>query len=289
MISNQKITTIAKIPKYDFGGKGDVIHFAHANGYPPESYKQLIKPLTQEYNVIGMVQRPLWKNSDYNLIKNWQQLADDMIRFFDERSMSGVVGLGHSLGAVVSVLAADKRPDLFKQLILIEPVLFPKLITTINHIMPMAICKKYVPVAKVALRRRDHWSSEQEIFDSYRKKKIFSLMSDVSIWDWIKAGIIPDPKGGVTLRFTKEWEAHMYATVSYSLDAIDRLKIPFYIMRGERTNVISDTTWRKLHSKYSDNQLIEYKDTTHLLPLELPEKVAADIMTIIKSKKENEV
>lgn len=273
------------IPFHDFGGEGELIHFAHANGYSPESYNQLLHPLTNDYQVIGMLQRPLWQNTDYTLIKNWHQLADDMIQFFDEQKIMGVIGLGHSLGGVVSVLAANKRPDLFSKLVLIEPVIFPKLMTTINHLMPMALRKKYVPVAKVALKRRDHWSSEQELFDSYRKKKIFALMSDSSIWDWIKAGTMPDDRGGVTLRFTKQWEAHMYATVTNVLDGLDKLKIPFYILKGENTNVISDKMWTKLNSKYPTERLIEYKKATHLLPLELPEEIAIDILSIIRSNR----
>ena len=272
----------SEIPFHNFGGDGETIHFAHANGYPPESYRQLLSPLTNDYKVIGMLQRPLWDNSDYNEIKNWHQLADDMIQFLDEQSLKGIVGVGHSLGAIVSVLAASKRPDLFKKLILIEPVIFPKLMTAVNHFMPMSLRKKYVPVAKVALKRKDHWSTEQEIFDSYRKKKIFALLSDASIWDWIKAGIVPHKEGGVTLRFTKQWEAHIYATVTNVLDALDKLTVPFYIMRGAKTNVISDKMWIKLNRKYPTERLIEYKIATHLLPLELQERVANDILRIIK-------
>jgi pimeloyl-ACP methyl ester carboxylesterase len=271
------------IPYHSFGGEGEVVHFAHANGYPPEAYKQLLDPVTQEYQVIGMMQRPLWEDSDYTVVRDWHMLADDLILFLDAHSMKDIVGIGHSLGGVVSVLAADKRPDLFKKLILIEPVIFPKLMTSINHLMPMFLRKKYVPVAKVALNRRDHWDTEQEIFDSYRKKRIFSLLSDETIWDWIRAGIVRDKEGGVTLRFTKQWEAHIYATVTNVLDALDRLKMPFFIMRGEKTNVISDNTWSKLHKKFSDKHLIEYKNTTHLLPLEKPALLAKDIQNIINN------
>jgi len=284
MITNQVNTTnLSLIPSYDFGGEGETIHFAHANGYPPEAYKQLLTPMTKEYKVIGMLQRPLWNEADYEVVSDWHILADDLITFFDTHGMKNVTGIGHSMGGVVSVLAADKRPDLFKKLILIEPVIFPKLMTSINHLMPMVLRKKYVPVAKVALNRRDHWDTEQDIFDSYRKKRLFSLLSDETIWDWINAGVIKDANGGVKLRFTKEWEAHIYATVTNVLDSLDRLKMPFYIMRGEKTNVISDNTWRKLHKKHPEDQLIEYQNTTHLLPLEKPALLANDILEIINN------
>ena len=284
MITNPVNTlSPSNIPYHTFGGEGDLIHFAHANGYPPEAYRQLMDPLTKQYKVIGMLQRPLWHNADYNVVQDWRKLADDMICFFDNQAIKNVISIGHSMGGVVSVLAAHKRPDLFAKIILIEPVIFTKLLTTINSLMPMSLRKKYVPVAKIALNRRDHWPTEQDIFDSYRKKKIFSLMSDEAIWDWIKAGIVIDQKGGVKLRFTKEWEAHIYATVTNILTELDNLKVPFYIMRGEKTNVISDAAWKKLHKKHPEHQLIDYKNTTHLLPLEKPALVASDILKIINN------
>ena len=108
-------------------------------------------------------------------------------------------------------------------------------------------------------------------------------MSDETIWDWIRAGIVKDRNGGVKLRFTKEWEAHMYATVTNILDSLDRLKVPFYIMRGEKTNVISEKRWHKLHKKFPKGQLIDYKGMTHLLPLEKPKLIAKDILKIINN------
>ncbi len=272
------------IPFIDFGGSGEVLHFAHANGYPPETYKQLIDSLKTNHHVISMYQRPLWPDSDYNDLNSWHQLADDMIIFFDEHKFKDVVGIGHSMGAVVSALAAQKRPDLFRKLVLIEPVLFPRLMTTVNKLLSPSFCKKVVPICKIALGRTDRWKDQQEVFDSYRRKKVFSKMPDESIWDWIRGGTVAHEEGGITLKFTKEWESHIYATVTYAIDAVTKAEVPVYILKGETTDVISDRLWQKLHHILGAEHLKEYKDTTHLLPLEKANEVAEDVMRIIKLK-----
>lgn len=277
----ENISKSGSIPFIDFGGRGAIIHFAHANAYPPETYKQFIDSLKPKQHVISMYQRPLWPDADYDDLHDWHQLADDMIQFFDKQNLKNVAGVGHSMGAVASALAAQKRPDLFSKLILIEPVLFPRLMTTVNKLLSPSFCKKIVPICKIALGRTDRWEDQQEVFDSYRRKRVFSKMPDESIWDWIRGGTVAHNKGGITLKFTKEWEAHIYATVTYALDAVLKAEIPIYILKGEKTDVISDRTWQKLHNRLGAEYLKEYKDTTHLLPLEKANEVAEDVIKII--------
>ena len=52
------------IPFQNFGGQGEVLHFAHANAYPPGCYQQLLKPFQKHFQVIAMHQRPLWPESE---------------------------------------------------------------------------------------------------------------------------------------------------------------------------------------------------------------------------------
>ena len=95
------------------------LYFGHANAYPPEAYQSLIDPLLVDHQVFSYLQRGLWQPSPHiNTIKSWHDLADDVIRFFDQQGLRNVIGVGHSLGAVTSFLAAQKRPDLFKALVM---------------------------------------------------------------------------------------------------------------------------------------------------------------------------
>mgnify|MGYP000683641878 CR=1 FL=1 len=76
-----------KIPFTHFGGQGDILHFAHANAYPPNCYQQLLQPFQAHFKVISIHQRPLWKDSKPSTIKNWMQFADDLILFFEQQKI----------------------------------------------------------------------------------------------------------------------------------------------------------------------------------------------------------
>lgn len=262
------------ISYHDFGGKGPTIHFNHANAYPPESYLSLIKPFTKDYNVIGMHQRPLWPNSNPKKLKEWRDLADDLITFLDQQKLRNIIGMGHSLGAVVSVFAAKKRPDLFSKLILIEPVTFPKFIKIVNLFSPIWLKRKTIPVAKQAMRRTDRWASKQEVFEQYRPKKVFRKLSDEVLWDCIHAGTINDSKNHDTiLRFPKEWEAQIYCTFNYYVDDLISLDIPVIGIKGDNTDVVFESEWEKWKTNRPDDIMLSFPEAGHLLPFEYPEKL----------------
>src|SRR3990172_7811106 len=111
------------IPFDDFGGSGPLLHFAHANGYPPRTYTPLIETLTPRYHLIAMRARPLWPGSSPDEIRSWWPFVDDLLQFLDGRGEKNLIGVGHSLGAVTTLAAALRRPDLFRAVILLDPVL----------------------------------------------------------------------------------------------------------------------------------------------------------------------
>ena len=77
-----------QIPFEDFGGTGPTLHFAHPNAYPPACFKAMLEPLTAEYHVIAMHERPLWPNHSPEEFTNWQVIADDLRRFLYRQGYS---------------------------------------------------------------------------------------------------------------------------------------------------------------------------------------------------------
>src|SRR5215510_2046837 len=114
-----------KISFVEHGGSGLPLHFLHANGYPLDCYKPLIELLQTYYHVFGMLLRPLWGDSKPEEINDWRIFSDDLLRFLSDYKTEPVIGVGHSIGATVTLRAALRDPGRFRALVLIEPVLFP--------------------------------------------------------------------------------------------------------------------------------------------------------------------
>ncbi len=266
---------MTKIPLIDFGGEGEIILFAHANGYPPGAYKQLLEALTPKYRVLAILMKPLQENSNYEKFRSWEELADELITTIEDHGLSQVIAMGHSLGAVASVLAAHKRPDIFSRLILIDPVLFPKYVDYLSQVVPLSFRKNIIPIAKKALNRKSEWYSKENAFQSYRQKEVFKRLSDDTLWDYIHAGTRKDEKTGMqVLRYSKEWEARIYSTVLHVFDKLLELKLPIYAVRGDETDVISKELWEKWKKGQRHNHFLNVAFASHLVPMEYPEVIS---------------
>lgn len=276
------------IPFHNFGGTGPIIHFAHANAYPPGCYKELFQPFTHNYKVIGMHQRPLWANSNPRNFKSWNQLADDLILFFEQQQLKQVIGVGHSMGGVVSIIAAIKRPDLFSKLVLIDPVIFPKRFTSFTNLLPQFLRKKIIPIAKLSAKRRDNWPNQQTVFDSFRTKKVFRSFSDTALWDFVKSGTKAKGDGQITLTYPKDWETQIYITAPSLLSALKRLQLPILAIKGQYSNVITAEVWKEWKHAQPNNDFLEYPNSGHLVPMEYPVELAKWILGRLSDTKRKE-
>lgn len=273
--------TKATIPFHDFGGEGPTLHFAHANGYPAEGYQHFFQHFTPHYRVIASKFRPFWKGSKPQEVKTWRTFADDLIRFLDERQLKGVIGMGHSMGGTISVVAALKRPDLFSKLVLIDPVIFAKNYYYLTNFLPNLLLKRIVPIAKTSSKRRNQWTSKEEVYESWRQKRVFKRFSDDVLQQFINHAIVPAEKGGVTLAHSREWETQIYLTAPYIFDELLKLDIPIIVVRAEKTNVISPDIWNTWQEKQATTTFIDFKGAGHLVPMEFPEALAEQILTLL--------
>ena len=99
-----------------------LIHFAHANGVPALVYSKLFDLLKEQYDVIYTP--IIGSDHRYPITNDWTCLADQVIDSIVQQAQGRkVIALGHSLGAVLSLLASNKRPELFEQVILLDPPL----------------------------------------------------------------------------------------------------------------------------------------------------------------------
>src|SRR5512144_3030869 len=170
------------IPSFDLGGNGPSLHFLHANGYPPECYRPLLELLQTSYHVFGMLLRPLWLNSHPKEIRDWKPFSEDLLNFLAPPTSTPVIGVGHSIGAMVTLRTALRDPGKFKALVLIDPVLFmfPRLIAW--HIsLTRGLGDRAHPLIQGAKNRRRTFYDLETLYRGYRNRKIFRYMSNENL------------------------------------------------------------------------------------------------------------
>ena len=193
---------------FDFGGSGPRLHFANANGYPPAAYAPLLAELTPRYHVIALRSRPLQPGSDPASLHSWLPFVDELIAFLDAQQARGWAGVGHSLGAVTTVLAALRRPELFRAIVAIEPVFFnPLKLAAFDVIRALGLAERVHPLIAGARRRRRVFASADEMFARYRQAPVFRRLDDRALRAYVDAVAVPRAgQPGVELAFSPEWE-----------------------------------------------------------------------------------
>lgn len=273
------------IPYYDFGGDGPILHFAHANAYPPACYRQFITPFLPHYQVQAVYHRPLWPGSNpADLRGDWQIIADDLIAFFEQQGWENVIGVGHSLGAVATLYAAVKRPSLFRALVLIEPVFLPPQVLQVAAAHPERAAE--LPLVQSAVRRRNRWPNRQTAFDRFRKKQVFARWSDAALWDYVNLAL-QETGDEVTLVFPREWEAHIYANPPQAVwDTLPQVTQPTLALRAAETDTIFPQAWALWQEKQPGATFRQIENAGHMLTMERPLPVAQVILNWLETLKE---
>ena len=201
------------IPQFDYGGGGAPLHFLHANGYPPDCYKPLLELLQTQYHVFGMKLRPLWDDAKIEDVKNWQPFSDDLLRLLTTGGLAPAIGVGHSIGGIVTLRAALRDPGKFSALVLLDPVLFmPSRLIAWNIARAIGLGQKIHPLIAGAKKRRRTFDNLETIFRGYRSRSIFRYMSDENLRIYIEGITKQKTDGGYELVYSPEWESHIYLT-----------------------------------------------------------------------------
>ena len=199
-----------------------------------------------------------------------------------KHGLEGVTGIGHSLGAVASWWASIENPSLFSKLILIDPVIMNFRRILMSRILPHSLRRKYIPIVRIALRRRDSWESRETMSEHLRSKRVFQRFDDDAFQDFVKYGV-SDSENGVTLRFPKAWEARIYATPPNMWPYLKRTKVPLAIIKAEYSDVITAGTWMRIKKCVPNAALLEVPSVGHLYPFEKPDELSEWVIQNLSS------
>ncbi len=272
------------IPHFDYGGNGLPLHFLHANGYPPACYKSFLELLQTRYHVFGMLLRPLWKDANPNDIHDWKPFSEDLLQFL-EPQRTPVIGVGHSIGAIVTLRAALRNPGKFHALVLIEPVLFPQGFMIKWHtVRSLGLGDKLNPLIAGAKKRRRIFDDLETLYRGYRNRSIFRYMSDENLRIYIE-GMTRKTDKGYELIYSPEWEAQIYRTGMQDFDIwhdLPELQVPTLFIRGAETDTFMQNAAKLVKRKQSGAWVETLEKSTHLLPLERPREVFDIMQSFLK-------
>lgn len=252
-----------------------LIQFAHPNGFPAKCFSHLFNLL--ENTTINYVE--VMGHNQIELDNNLENLALELIESI-EKSFKGlpIIGVGHSAGGVLILIAASLRPELFNKVILIEPIFFSSWKRFLILLLKKVGLSIFIGPTKKTLKRKSTFITRREALEYFKGKNIFSKFDDACLSDYIEHGL-KKRENGFELVFSKKTESDIYrSTYTKHLKGIERLDGT--LIYGNKSSMFkkSDVMWWK--RKYPNFKTIEL-DEGHLFPLEKPVKTAEIINKIL--------
>lgn len=261
------------------------VHFCHGNSFPSGSYRQMFAALEAHYDIDALDMHG--HNPRYPVTTNWPYLVQELIDTLQAKYTEPVILLGHSLGGILSLMAASQRPDLVRCVVMIDsPVVTGWRAWFLKTFRVLGLLEKYSP-AQFSLKRRTIWKDKEEAFEHFSAKDKFAIWPPQVLRDYIDAGTVPHPEG-VTLKFTREIESAIYVTLPSTLGKIARrgLSVPIGFVGGTESIECKQGGLGATRKMCGKNFV--QLPAGHLLPMEMPEKTAeachAMIQALLRTK-----
>lgn len=256
-------------------------HFYGGNGFALGVYEPLLKKLQQSFNLFALTMRGEWYDKPTETRLTREQDADILIDFLQKTQDKPIIAIGHSQGATATTLACAKRPELFSQLFLLEPVTFTKQQTILYNLAPRMIKMTREPF-KSTQNKQANWQNMDDYYQFLRQHPAYKRITDENLQIFAKNSLEIIEDGQLTLRFSPQQELANYFGTPYIMDALQQViethRVPVQLIIGKPSMFISEAvreTWSAFVPKEQMTILPKYG---HLLPLENPDECVYQIL-----------
>lgn len=262
--------------------RGPTLLLAHATGFHARCWDAVVRRLPERH-VVSVDQRGHGR-SQKTEITHWRVFGEDLRDFADALDLRDVLGVGHSMGGHAMVEAAAARPERFRRLVLIDPVIAsPETYGEGGWTITLADGGPH-PTAK----RKRHFGSPEEMIERFRDRVPYSVFHPEALRDYCVYGLLRASEGGYELACPPETEAAIYMTSRTNpgvFDSVDRLDLPVLVLRAKEPpperdlmDFSSSPTWPGLAKRLRQGREIHFPHDTHFLPMEIPDKISALIL-----------
>lgn len=216
----------------------------------------------------------------YPVTDGWGFLIQQLLHVLEEQHRGEpVFAVGHSLGGYLSFLAAVRRPELFRAIVLLDaPIIGPFRGTVLGATKRLGIVDRVTP-AGATRDRRSHWHTEEEAIAHFRTRRLFRHFTDECLEDYVRHGLVRDEAGELRLRIDPLVETQIYRTIPHGMmRSLGALRVPAGFIGGAASEVVKRVRLAGMRPKF----VLRKVPGGHLFPLERPREAAQAVLQLIE-------
>ena len=282
-IETRRLLNGVELALFEWPGDGPTVLLAHATGFHGRCWDQVVARLPGRH-CVALDMRGHGRSEKPAPPYPWRLFGEDLAALLRAMEIRGAIGVGHSKGGHAVTLAAAREASAFDALILVDPVIMSR---------EMYGQSRLGEGDHFAARRRNEWSSPDEMFERFRTRPPFDRWDPAVLRDYCDYGLLPNPAGeGYVLACPPEIEAAVYAGSAGSdpYEDIAAIDVPVRVLRarprGEDSalDMSASPTAPDLANHFRRGTDVPLPGHSHFVPMEDPALVANEILAAIERR-----
>lgn len=266
---------------------GDVrqtpVHFLHGNGFSALTLSGVAAGLPDDW--------PLWltdvpghggSQQPKHRMPDWPAMALSVAQAL-RQNLAGqgpAIGIGHSMGGVITLLAAARQPQLFKRIILLDPVLFSPELILGQQVMRVTGAWKRSALVRSVSNRRQRWPSAADMLQDLQQKTLYRHWQTEVLQAFVDSGSF-DCQGERQLSCDPRWEGAIFGSYPRGLwHAVRHVKVPVDILVADNSYGFIRKSARRA-ARVNDHIRWQRFGHSHCFPMEQPAETSERILAII--------
>ncbi|MEM7701677.1 MAG: alpha/beta hydrolase [Pseudomonadota bacterium] len=249
------------------------LFFAHATGFHARVFDAVIEHFPGRR--ILSVDLHGHGRSEGGPIATWGEVISKIAALLHQLRICGAVGIGHSMGGHTLAQCAADLPDVFRTLILFDPVILDP-----SYFEAPAVGFTG-DAPHPAVRRKRDFASPEAMMERFGTRDPYELFDRRVFEDYCRHGLTPKADhDGYELSCPPEVEASFYGASRTNFDIYDALKritAPTTVVRAKQTQAMDfkgSPTWPALADQIPNGIDMPRPDRTHFHPFEDPADAA---------------
>ncbi|MBO9489024.1 alpha/beta hydrolase [Endozoicomonas sp. G2_1] len=218
------------------------IHFLHGNGFSALTLAAMAAQLPEDW--------PLWLTNvpGHGLSEqpnhrwpDWHEMAFAVAQTIAEQTQVAeqgpVIGVGHSLGGILTLLAAADHPEYFEHVILLDPPMYKHSFILGHRILRKTRILQNSKFIKAVQRRRSHWPDSEAMAKDLSKKALYKDWHPQVMQDFINSATNKsEQNNGLSLACSPHWEAGIFSSYPSKLwQKIKKVQVPVDILTADNS------------------------------------------------------
>ncbi len=265
---------------YNPDSRASTVLFSHATGFHGRVFDPVASALTSTHHCITFDYRGYGDSTcppDWQV--EWAGYGDDALAAARHGARHAahqgpIIGAGHSMGGAALVMAALREPQLFRALVLFEPIIFPLAAPDLRRGGPS-------PLVEGARRRRAVFASFDEALANYSSKPPLNIFDADALRAYVLFGFKPQLDGSVTLKCLPEHEARTYETGANheTWNELGKLAVPTWVIAGADSPMSPASIAPGIAAQLPCATFVRHEQLTHFGPMQDPQMFVECVRT----------